>query len=120
MNSAYLVSLLYCLIVVPRELWLKDTENPSIANLDSSSVLGLFSITIRPIKFDASPVLALLRHLRNALAHARFSIDKSGNFIFWDQENERSPRNFQAAISTQDLEAFLSSVGATLANLRNE
>ena len=119
-NPAYLISLLYCLIVVPRELWLKDNAVPSMENLFSKSVLDLFVVSKKPANFDASPVLALLRHLRNALAHVRFSIDESNNFTFWDQESEKSSPYFHATISLDNMATFLSSVGATLANLRTK
>lgn len=117
MNPAYFISLLYCLIVVPRELWLKRIPTPrSIADLNKDSVLNLFSIQTK----EQKSVFELLRHLRNALAHVRFSIDEHGGFTFWDQKEDQSEIHFKADISLGNMEIFLSSVGAALANLRTE
>jgi HEPN pEK499 p136 len=117
-NPAYLLSLLYCLIVVPQELWLKQTPPPAIAALDANHVIGLFVISLGTVEINASGVLRLIRHLRNAVAHARFSMEQPGSFTFWDQKGENAPKYFQASISEDNLAKFLSLVGAALANLQ--
>jgi cytochrome c biogenesis factor len=119
MNPAYMLSLLYCLILVPKELWAKDKIADSIAKLDTKHTLDLFSVKTKSPQFHTTPMLALLRHLRNALAHVRFSVDESSDTItFWDQETDKSTRHFEASISMNNLEIFLSHFGAELANLR--
>jgi len=119
-NSAYAVSLLYCLVVVPKELWLRDGPPPELAALDQSSVLSLVTVTQRSRQFDAAPFYGLLRHLRNALSHVRFEIADDGEFSFWDQPTATSPPNFRATMSQSALERFLSTVGPALANLRDQ
>ena len=119
-NSAYLVSLLYCLIVVPKELWLRDKHHPLFARISPDDLLGLFVIKQKSSDFDSEPVYNFLRHFRNAISHVRFSIGEDGVFTFWDQKNDSSPWNFEASASERSTEIFLSTVGSLLANLRTE
>jgi hypothetical protein len=119
MNPAYLISLLYCLIVVPKQLWLGNGLPLSLVTLDARSVLSQVDISIRPPDFDKDLMFQFLRRLRNAIAHVRFSISNEGQITFWDQPGEQSPRCFQASMSLEALGEFLSIVGPALANLRN-
>ncbi len=117
-NSAYAVSLLYCLVVVPKELWLRNELPSNRTALNPALFLRLVSITLPSRQFDRDPVLGVLRHLRNALSHVRFEIGDNGDFTFWDQSSDNSARTFSATITRPNLEEFLSIVGAALANLR--
>jgi hypothetical protein len=119
-NSAYLLSLLYCLIVVPKELWLRDKHHPFFARINPDDLLGLFVIKQKSPDFDSEPVYNFLRHLRNAISHVRFSIGEDEVFTFWDQRYESSLRHFEASASRRSMEIFLSTVGSLLANLRVE
>jgi hypothetical protein len=85
LNPAYLLSLLYCLIVVPKEFWLHDESHPVFARIDQDRLLGLVSVMLKTTTFDENPCYRLLRHLRNAVAHVRFTISEN-DFTFWDQD----------------------------------
>lgn len=116
-NLAYVVSLLYCLVVVPKELWATDKLPVALSNIDANWLLGLVSITLKSPNFDHDPVNRFFRHLRNAIAHVRFEVNDLGDFSFWDQKNENATPNFRASFSQPALELFLSKVGPELANL---
>jgi hypothetical protein len=119
-NSAFRLSLLYCLIVVPKELWLNSATLPaSLAMVESQPILGLFSVEVKPPEFDGNPLQILLRRLRNSISHVRFSIGDDNRLAFWDQRNDNAPVNFRASISLPDLMRFLSTIGPALANLRH-
>jgi hypothetical protein len=118
-NVGYLLSLLYCLIVVPKQLWLQTSLPPELASLDPQPILDLFRITQGSQNFDTNPLYRLLRHLRNSIAHVRFSIDDSNRLMFWDQYSDNHSIEFKASISLSDLMKFLSRIGPLLANLRN-
>ena len=111
-NISQMVGLLYCLIVVPRELWLQKETHPLFLEIDKIWLLGLVKIEIKDEMFESNPSYNLLKHLRNAISHARFSIYKDEEFIFWDQKNESSPHCFCATFTVTNLEEFLSKVGA--------
>ena len=119
MNPAYLLGLLYCLIVVPKEFWLQDKAHPVFAQIDQDWLLGLVSVQRKTSSFDENPCYRLLRHLRNAVAHVHFTIDE-GEFTFWDHGPRTDRETFRATFSLTGLGEFLSKVGALLANLRTE
>jgi len=118
-NSAFVLSLLYCMLVIPKEIWARDALPPELASLDPHPILALFSVTLKPSKFDEEPFHTLLRRLRNSVAHARFAIDDSGKITFWDQRNDSTPKDFEASITSDSLSLFLSTVGVALSNFRH-
>lgn len=118
LNPAHLIGLLYCLIVVPKELWLKNDAHPIFEQIDPKRLLAFVSVLEGAKVFDKSPAYSLLRHLRNAIAHARFELIED-NFIFWDQDLKSDRETFRATLSLQKLSEFVSYVGPVLANLRN-
>src|SRR5205085_1628630 len=67
-NLAHVVSLLYCLIVVPKELWATDKLPAALSKINANWLFGLTSITVKSPDFDQDPVNRFFRHLRNAIA----------------------------------------------------
>ena len=114
-NISQVVGLLYCLIVVPKELWLRDGKNNITDNIDKDWLFGIVSITKKSNNFDNNPCLLFLKHLRNAVSHVRFEINEAGDFTFWDKKYDSSPEIFRAHLSVSNLELFLSHIGADLA-----
>jgi len=114
-NPAYAMSLMYCLIVVPKEMWSLSENHQVYKDLAQLDPVQLFDIRIKPSRFDSHPVYYLVRHLRNSIAHANFELTASDGFIFW--EAKAGPRHFEARASDESLALFLSRVGGCLANL---
>jgi hypothetical protein len=119
LNPAHLIGLLYCLIVVPKELWFKDESHPVFTRIHYDKLVGLISVSKKTGKFDTHPSYRLLRHLRNSVAHARFAL-VDDKFEFWDQEPRTDRETFRATSSLAQLSEFVSYVGPILANLRNK
>lgn len=121
MNQAYITSLLYCLLVVPKEVWLKTyPDHPVYSEIEKRNLASCFVLEIptdNNDKFFQSPIFSLIRGLRNSIAHARFAVDQDMKFTFWDQHNDSAPQHFRVSISIDNLSLFLSEVGALLANL---
>ena len=120
MNAAYIVSLLYCLILIPQQLWLSKNENdPIFDEIGDPTCFSQISIIdkIHDKDFDQYPGFYFIKHLRNALAHVRFSLYCPLDFLFWDQWNEKSPRNFEAKMTQSNLIYFINLVGPKLANI---
>jgi hypothetical protein len=117
-NPAYMVSLLYCLIVVPKEIWPLSENHSTYGEIDKDWLLGLFKVELSDDRLARYPVYYLIHHLRNAVAHANFAIEDNGNFTFWDQKHKSSAPYFRASMSVDNLQVFLSKIGAHLANLR--
>ena len=119
-NPAYLVSLLYCLVVVPKEVWLLSENHSVYDKIDKEWLVALFTIELSDDGFARHPVYYLIHRLRNAVAHANFSIEDDGRFAFWDRKNEKSAPYFRASISVDCMQELVSKVGALLANLRTD
>jgi hypothetical protein len=120
LNPAHVVSLLYCLLVVPRQLFVAGNELYWDRNLPASSVSSYFTLT----KADAKILQhssAFLRKLRNAVAHARFEIDEDMKFVFRDGQLLHGVLqvDFEIAAARVDLMRFLSEIGSMLANTRS-
>jgi hypothetical protein len=114
MNPAYVASLLYCLLVVPRQLFVEGNEIFWDSQVPAATIGSHFAI-----KMAAPEILEkssqFLRRLRNAVAHARFEVDENLMFVFRDGRNVV---DFEVQASADHLMAFLSDVGSKLANLR--
>lgn len=112
-NPAHTVSLLYCLVVVPKEILDLPEDHLLFKQLDQLDFKKAFQISVFPPKFDQSPSYWLLRSLRNSIAHVLYKIDESSGMHFW---TEKEPR-WDAYASLEGLSFFLSTFGAALANI---
>jgi hypothetical protein len=105
------VSLLYCCIVVPREILDLPVDHQLFRELDAERVCDLFKVE-SPTNLSA---YQLIRLLRNAVAHALFSVEeKSGKvrFTFWTDR----PPIFRAHADQEAIFRFLSIAGVKLTN----
>jgi len=100
-NQGTVILLMYGLIVIPKEIWEKTSTN--------------FQFTTRNKFIFKQPTnnnldtLNFLRHLRNALSHAHFSIDTpNSKLIFWNISN--GVKNFEVEIDYVDLGIFIEEV----------
>jgi len=108
MNAGHMAGLMYCLILVPKELSNVDKENPILEKLP----IELFTFSQANKKFNDNPQLYLLRYLRNAIAHVNFvvkEIDGVKVFTFWNIKNKQ--RDWEASITLTNLNKFLSILG---------
>jgi hypothetical protein len=108
LGPAHSAGLLYCLLVIPREQWWSETV---LARVQAHDPFAFFSFDSKPDTTEQ-----LFRRLRNAVAHADFAISSDGTFTFWDRRRRDEAPNFAATISLQQLQRFLSVIGAELAN----
>ncbi len=115
-NPAYIASLLYCLIVVPKEIWAQSETSSVYRDIDQLEPCKLFDINKRPENDTSSPTFSLIRHLRNSIAHANFSVDKAMRFEFRDRPSEKEEPDWVVSINAVNMMKFLSKVGGALAN----
>ena len=120
MNQAYLASLLYCLLVVPKEIWIKQNRaHPVLDKIDEGQLRKTFEIRLcKDPNFDRDVKYNLLHKLRNSVAHVNYETDENMTFIFWNES--RGNKTFRCTVAASSLMWFLSEVGAALANLRTE
>ena len=112
-----ILSLLYLLIVVPKEFWSLSENHPIYGQIKESWSLETVGIIEDRSHWQES-IYKFVHHLRNAMAHANFEF-KSGNFEFWDQYKNK-PETYRAVLSVPVMQHFLEVVGSLLANLKNE
>lgn len=111
------LSLLYLLIVVPKEFGNLNNNHQIYDKINKSWSIEMVSITVSNSHWQ-DPIYRFIHHLRNAVAHANFEF-KSGVFEFWDQ-NRNNLETYRATLSTGAMEQFLETVGSLLANLKDE
>ena len=117
LNPGYLLGLLYCLFVVPKEFWIgREESHPAFTDIDSDKLLPFFSISKKSEKSDKNPRYHLLRHIRNSISHVRFGLDDD---VFILRDVDRDKETFRATCTLAVLSEFVSYVGPVLANLRN-
>lgn len=106
------ISMLFCMIVIPKELLLLPRDHKIYKDLDNENIMMGFRITQPAEKIGSSEFIRLLR---NSVSHANFSVRdgvEDAEFEFW---TEREPI-FRATISYLGLMDFLGHVGSRLAN----
>jgi hypothetical protein len=108
-----LLSLLYFLVVVPKELWDLDESHPIYDEIAREWALTHVVVFLDNSSWQ-KPIYRFIHHLRNAVAHANFEF-KQQNFEFWD-ENRSGAVRYRAAVSVTAIERFLEIVGSRLAN----
>jgi hypothetical protein len=116
-GPSYVASLLYCLIVVPKEIWSLHENDEVYKLLKRERPLELFQVSLKDQAFDKNPTYQLIRRLRNSVAHADYEVTSNMGFVFYDRRNKMQQPNFIATASIEALSTFLSRIGAILANL---
>lgn len=111
-SPAHIASLLYCLVVVPKEILDYPEDHLLFKRLDQLNLTKAFQITTTPQGFDRSPSYWLLRALRNSVAHVLYEFDEHLGMHFWTEQNPR----WDAHATKKDLFFFFSTFGKELAN----
>ena len=106
------LSLLYLLIVLPKEYWVLKQTAPIYSQIEQLWSVSNIHVVIDSNDFK-NPVYAFIHHLRNAVAHAHFDFIDN-NFVFWNQKNKQI--TYKAEVAFSVLENFLEVVGSYLAN----
>ncbi len=108
-NQGTVISALYSLLVIPREIWESKEELGT-----SFRFLTKSEFCIIEGKDIAQNTWKFLRLMRNAISHAHFEIfiDKE-EYVFWNYnpQDPEKKRNFEASISHQGLCEFIAEIG---------
>jgi hypothetical protein len=104
-----ILSCLYLLFVFPRELW-KGTKV-------GHSVLDSLEKDARLKAISRGDVKDFLRHIRNAIAHARVEVTPEGDTTFIDKDRS-GKENFRRSLNLGEVEQLLLAVGSAFGELR--
>jgi hypothetical protein len=113
-----ILSLLYLLIVVPKEFKSLHETHKIYEQIEKSWSPEMVDIELEINPFK-NAIYSFIYHLRNAIAHTRFAF-KDGYFEFWDKKNKDSPINYKAKLPIAAISPFLEAVGTILANYEEE
>lgn len=106
------LSLLYLLIVLPKEYWVLKETAPIYNKIEQLWSVNNIRVVIDSNDFK-NPTYAFIHHLRNAVAHAHFEF-VNNTFVFWNQKNKKT--TYKAEVSLSAMESFLEVVGSHMAN----
>ncbi|MYC19754.1 MAG: hypothetical protein F4X67_14225 [Gemmatimonadales bacterium] len=109
------MSLMYMLILHPREHWGMEEGDLIYAEIRQRwSPDGVEVIT--PERHHEDRVYGFIHRLRNAIAHAHVTF-RGDDMEFWDVWNGKEA--YRARLTRSEVERFLGTVGAIMANRRN-
>jgi len=114
-DNSWIASLLYCFLVVPKELFDKHGKNEIFNTDEIKRMVELFTI-IRGTNEHRKDPMAFIRALRNSVAHVHFTCDEGLNFTFKDKKATVDSFHFEATISKENLLTFLAYYGAFMAD----
>jgi len=107
MNLSWGAYMMYCLLVVPKELYNLPKGDPFYIDLQKRNVMQYFTITKERETFDIDPRYHL-NSLRNAISHVNFTIDTNDEFTFWDHPSKKpNERHWEARATETSLIKFL-------------
>ncbi len=120
-DNSWIVSLLYCLLVVPKALFEKHgfSKHGRHELFDEQKVkemIGLFSI-INGEEGVQNPFY-FIKNLRDSVSHVHYSCDENMNFTFKNRKAKESPFHFECTITKENLLKFLAEFGKLMANNR--
>ncbi|EHK9186472.1 HEPN family nuclease [Vibrio vulnificus] len=105
-NPSWGAYLLYCLIVVPKELYELDPEGDFYKELKRKNVMRHFEIHAESNSFSDKPDYHF-RSMRNSVSHVNYSLDNSDLFEMWDHKpGQPNNRHWHVSIKHDDMQKF--------------
>jgi|GEM_PF-1521683 len=121
-NSSWQAYKLYCLIVVPKELYKLSGDDQFYLDLVSKKVMRNFTIKKQRKPFEKS-ALYHFNSLRNSISHLNYSIEEDESFIMWDHPPKKEEEKFwhwHIEITKDNMDLFLDEVSDYTFKLYNE
>lgn len=116
-NISFGFYLMYCLLVVPKELNDLSRDSSFYQEIQKGNVLRNFEIIIPDT--DDVPVHEMFRFLRNAVAHVNYHIDENDKIEFWNRRGN-GQENWRVSITHDDMVAFLQEIEIPVINLMRD
>ena len=110
-----LLSLLYALILFPKEYWGMNQDDPVYREIGERWSVDRIRVLTQDKRFE-NPVYGFIHRLRNALAHATIAFHDDDIEI---SDSWNGQLAYRARISRDEATAFLEIVGSIMANARN-
>ncbi len=121
-NTSWEAYKLYCMIVVPKELYNLSKDDEFYQNLLDKNIMRNFNIIKSKKTFEKSPVYHF-NSLRNSISHVNYSFDENKNFIMWDHKPGQSEEvnwHWYIKISQKNMNIFLGELNEYIFQIYNE
>jgi hypothetical protein len=121
-NSSWEAYKLYCMLVVPKELYKLPEEDEFYKDLSAKNVMRNFAIKKQRKSFQESP-LYHFNSLRNSISHVNYSLNKEGDFTMWDHPPRKIAEEFwhwHVEISKVHMYSFLGEMAEAIFKIYNE
>jgi len=119
MNPSWAAYIMYCLLVVPKELYQLPKNDSFYTDLQEKDVFNSFVIKRQKRAFSDDPRYHF-SSIRNAISHVNYQIDQN-TFKFWDHPPRKpNERHWEVSITEADLIAFLCKLADALNRLYAE
>jgi len=101
-NQGIVILLMYGLLIIPKEIWEREKTNfPFESKKYFKIITGNNELS----------TLDFLRLLRNALAHANFSINAKNSIVTFWNINSANQINFEVQVQYDKITIFMSEIG---------
>ncbi len=121
-NTSWEAYKLYCMIVVPRELYKLSKDDEFYKNLVDKNIMRNFNIKKSEKTFKESPAYHF-NSLRNSISHVNYNFNGNGDFIMWDhkpRQPEEANWHWHIEISQNDMNIFLGELNEFIFQIYNE
>ena len=121
-NTSWEAYKLYCMIVVPKELYNLNKDDEFYEKLKNKKIFRNFEIAKEKKLFDDSPDYHF-NSLRNSISHLNYSINEKFEYEMWDHppgKKEKEYWHWNVKINGGDMQLFLGEVSEMVFDIYNE
>jgi len=122
LNTSWEAYKLYCLIVVPKELYKLSKDDEFYQNLLAKDIMRNFNIKKEKKTFNSSPDYHF-NSLRNSISHVNYSFNENRDFIMWDhppRKSEKDDWHWHIEVSQGNMNLFLGELSEFIFKIYNE
>jgi hypothetical protein len=122
-NMSWYAYMLYCLLVVPKEMYENiPSEDPIYRHYIQIRLMSNFDIKKEKKEFKSDPKYHF-RSLRNSVSHLNYTLKSSNIFHMWDHPpgvSEKQNWHWEVSISLEKLHIFLGEIADSTLRIYNE
>jgi len=121
-NLSWGAYMMYCLLVVPKELFNLPKDDDFYVRLKNENVMDGFTVKKERHGFQDDPRYHFTS-FRNAVSHVNYSIDSADVFTLWDhlpKKPDKSDWHWEISISHSDMKPFFDKVAIATLQVYNE
>jgi len=121
-NASWDAYKLYCMVVVPKELYNLPENDEFYQSLRNKDVFRSFTVHKERKSFSESPIY-YLNSLRNSISHVNYCISDNCEFELWDHPPKKSEVchwHWHVKVAKNDMDIFLGEIAEAVFKIYNE